>query len=96
MVSQLPDQCPRGDRRAEMSLDQSAVTFTRRVPAALSNVDTLRQYLGTYETPSGGKFDVVLRPDNTLAIQYPDGTFQNLLPVAAAPLPHQGVRGCHL
>jgi hypothetical protein len=66
--------------RAEMSLDQSAVTLTRRVPAALSNVTTLRQYLGTYETASGGKFNVVLRPDNTLAIQYPDGTFQNLLP----------------
>ena len=66
--------------RAEMSLDQSAVTLTRRVPAALSNVTTLRQYLGTYETASGGKFNVVLRPDNSLAIQYPDGTFQNLLP----------------
>jgi CubicO group peptidase (beta-lactamase class C family) len=66
--------------RAEMSLDQSAVTLTRRVPVALSNVTTLRQYLGTYETASGGKFNVVLRPDNTLAIQYPDGTFQNLLP----------------
>ena len=66
--------------RAEMSLDQSAVTLTRRVPAALSSVTTLRQYLGVYETASGGKFNVVLRPDNTLAIQYPDGTFQNLLP----------------
>lgn len=66
--------------RAEMSLDQSAVTLTRRVPAALTNVTTLRQYLGTYETPNGGKFDVVLRPDNTLAIQYADGTFQNLMP----------------
>ncbi len=66
--------------RAEMSLDEGAVTLTRRVPAALSNVATLRQYLGTYETPSGGKFDVVLRPDNTLAIQYADGTFRNLIP----------------
>jgi len=66
--------------RAEMSLDEAAVTFTRRVPAVLSSVTTLRQYVGTYETPSGGKFDVVLRPDNTLAIRNADGTFQNLVP----------------
>lgn len=66
--------------RVEMSLDQAAITLTRRVPAELSNVATLRQYVGTYETPSGGKFDVVLRPDNALAIQYADGTFQNLIP----------------
>lgn len=66
--------------RVEMSLDQAAITLTRRVPAELSNIATLRQYVGTYETPSGGKFDVVLRPDNALAIQYADGTFQNLIP----------------
>lgn len=66
--------------RAEMSLDEAAVTLTRRAPAALSSVVTLRQYLGTYETPNGGKFDVVLRPDNTLAIQSAGGTFQNLIP----------------
>ncbi len=35
---------------------------------------------GTYETLNGGKFDVVLRPDGTLAIQYAGGTFQNLIP----------------
>lgn len=72
---------PQGEiDKAAMSLDEAAVTFTRRVPAALSSVATLRQYLGTYETASGGKFDVVLRPDNTLAIQYASGTFQNLIP----------------
>jgi CubicO group peptidase (beta-lactamase class C family) len=65
--------------RAEMSLDEAAVVFTRRVPAALTSVTTLRQYLGNYETPSGGKFDVVLRPDNTLAIRNADGTFQDLI-----------------
>jgi hypothetical protein len=63
-----------------MSLDEAAIAFTRRVPAALSSVATLRQYLGTYETASGSKFDVVLRPDSTLAIQYASGTFQNLIP----------------
>ena len=72
---------PQGEiDRAEMSLDEAAISFTRRVPAALTSTATLRPYTGTYETPNGGKFDVVLRPDNTLAIQYPNGTFQNLVP----------------
>ncbi|MFN2601810.1 MAG: serine hydrolase [Gemmatimonadaceae bacterium] len=72
---------PQGEiDRAEMSLDEAAVQFTRRIPAALSSAATLRQYLGTYVTASGGKFDVVLRPDGTLAIQYANGTFQNLIP----------------
>jgi hypothetical protein len=66
--------------RAEMSLDEAAVPFTRRVPAALSSAATLRQYLGTYVTPSGSTFDVVIRPDGVLALQYPSGTFQNLIP----------------
>ncbi len=72
---------PQGEiDRAEMSLDEAAVVFTRRVPAALSSVATLRQYLGTYETPSGGTFDVALRTDSTLAIRNANGTFQNLIP----------------
>ena len=72
---------PQGEiDRAEMSLDEAAVSFTRRVPSALTSVTTLRQYVGTYETPTGGKFDVVIRPGDTLAIQNPDGTFQNLIP----------------
>jgi len=72
---------PQGEvARAEMSLDEAAVVFTRRVPAALSSVATLRQYLGSYRTPSGGTVDVVLRPDSTLAIRSPGGTFQGLIP----------------
>ncbi|HYN81620.1 MAG TPA: serine hydrolase [Gemmatimonadaceae bacterium] len=72
---------PQGEiDRAEMSLDQAAVVFTRRVPASLASAATLRQYLGSYETPSGNKFDVVLRTDGTLAIQYANGSFQNLIP----------------
>jgi hypothetical protein len=66
--------------RAELSLDEAAVAFTRRIPAALTAEATLRQYLGTYVTANGGKFNVVLRPDGTLAIQYASGTFQNLIP----------------
>jgi CubicO group peptidase (beta-lactamase class C family) len=72
---------PQGEiDRAEMSLDESAVVFARRVPAALTSVETLRQYIGTYETPSGNKFDVVIRPGKSLALQYADGTFQDLIP----------------
>ncbi len=66
--------------RAEMSLDEAAVIFTRRVPAALTSVTTLSQYLGTYESPSGAKFDLVLRPGNSLAIRNADGTFRDLIP----------------
>jgi CubicO group peptidase (beta-lactamase class C family) len=72
---------PQGEvAKAEMSLDQAAVAFTRRTPAALTTVATLRQYVGTYETATGSKFEVVLRPDNTLAIQNASGTFQDLIP----------------
>jgi hypothetical protein len=63
-----------------MSLDQAAVVFTRQVPAALTTVETLRQFAGTYATPTGGKFDVVIRPGHILAIHYADGTFQDLIP----------------
>lgn len=41
----------------ELSLDEAAVSFTRRVPAVLSSAETLRQYLGIYRTPNGGRFD---------------------------------------
>ena len=72
---------PQGEiDRAEMSLDEAAISFTRRVPAELALASTLGQYRGTYMTPSGGHFDVVLRPDGTLALQYANGTFQNLIP----------------
>jgi CubicO group peptidase (beta-lactamase class C family) len=47
---------------AEISLDETAVTFTRRVPPALLAEETLRPYAGTYRTPSGGKVEVVYRP----------------------------------
>jgi CubicO group peptidase (beta-lactamase class C family) len=72
---------PQGEiYRAEMSLDEAAVPFTRRVSAALASTATLRRYLGTYATPSGSTFEVVLRPDGVLALKNPGGTFQNLIP----------------
>jgi CubicO group peptidase (beta-lactamase class C family) len=72
---------PQGEiDRAEMSLDESAAIFVRRVPVVLSAATTLRQYVGTYETPSGAKFDVIIRPNGTLALQYASGAFQDLIP----------------
>jgi hypothetical protein len=66
--------------RAETSLDEGAIVFTRRVPALLTNVATLKQYVATFETPNGGTIDVVIRPDSTLALMFPNGQFQQLLP----------------
>lgn len=72
---------PQGEiDRVETSLDEAAVIFTRQVPAVLSSAATLRQYLGTYTTPNGGTFDIVIRPNGTLALQYANGTFQDLIP----------------
>ena len=63
-----------------MSLDQAEVTFVRRVPAELSTPATLRQYVGTYVTPSGATFDVALKEDGTLGINFPGQPFQALVP----------------
>lgn len=53
---------------AELSLDEAAVTFVRRVPPALLTEATLRPYAGTYRTPSGGKVEVVYQPGVGLVI----------------------------
>jgi hypothetical protein len=66
--------------RAQMSLDENAITFTRRVPAALSSVATLGRYVGMYTTPNGGKFNVTILPDSALALQYANGQVQRLIP----------------
>jgi hypothetical protein len=54
---------------AEISLDEAAVTFTRRVPAALKADATLQQYAGTYQSPSGGKIEVAFQPGKGLSIR---------------------------
>ena len=54
---------------AEISLDEAAVTFTRRVPAALTADATLQQYAGTYQSPSGGKVEVAFQPGKGLSIR---------------------------
>lgn len=72
---------PQGEvDRAVMSLDQAEATFTRRVAAALSARETLARYAGTYETPTGAKFQVVLQEDGTLGIAFPGSPFQKLRP----------------
>jgi CubicO group peptidase (beta-lactamase class C family) len=53
---------------ADLSLDEAAVTFARRVPPALVAEATLRPYAGTYRTPSGGKAEVVYRPGAGLVL----------------------------
>ena len=50
------------------------------MPPALSAADTLRQYAGHYETPTGAKFDVVLKQDGTLGIAFAGQPFQALVP----------------
>ena len=72
---------PQGEvDKAVMSLDQAEVTFVRRVPAELSAPATLRQYVGTYLTPSGASFDVALKEDGTLGVKFPGQPFQALVP----------------
>jgi hypothetical protein len=67
--------------RAEMPVDDAVLVFKRRVPVALANVATLRQYVGTYGTSTPTKFDVVLRADTSLAIKDGSGALQHLEPV---------------
>jgi CubicO group peptidase (beta-lactamase class C family) len=61
---------PMGEIEAvEMSLDEAAVTFMRRVPPALSSDATLQTYAGTYITPSGAKTVLTFQPGKGLAIR---------------------------
>jgi len=70
---------PQGDvDKATMSLDEAEATFVRR-PATLDKA--LGQRLaGTYETPSGGKFQVVLRPGSGLYFVQLGAPDQKLIP----------------
>jgi CubicO group peptidase (beta-lactamase class C family) len=70
---------PQGDvDKAVMSLDEGEVTFVRR-PETLSD-QMLRQLAGTYETPSGAKFQVVLQDNGRLATVYPGQPTDELVP----------------
>jgi hypothetical protein len=72
---------PQGEiDRAVISMDEAEVAFGRRVPRELSLLDTLRPYAGTYLTPTGAKFQVVLQESGTLGVVFPGQPFQALLP----------------
>jgi hypothetical protein len=58
---------PQGDiDRATMSLDEAEATFTRR-PLTVS-AELVQKLVGTYETPSGFKFQVVMKPGSGLYV----------------------------
>lgn len=70
---------PQGDiDKATMSLDEAEAVFTRRP----TTIDTaLAQRLaGTYETPSGGKFQVVMKPGGGLYVVFSGAPEQRLIP----------------
>ena len=72
---------PQGEiDKAVMSLDEAEVAFVRAVPAELSLPATLRQYAGTYETPTGARFEVSLKENGTLGLLFPGRPFQELVP----------------
>ena len=75
---------PQGEiDRATMSLDEAEAVFARKAPtldAALA-----ARLAGTYETPSGLKFQVAARPGNELYLLFPGQPEQKLLP-------HKGLR----
>jgi hypothetical protein len=56
---------PQGDiDKATMSLDEAEATFVRRAPKL--DPATAQRLAGTYESPSGFKFQIVFRPDGQL------------------------------
>ncbi|MBZ5590467.1 MAG: serine hydrolase [Acidobacteriia bacterium] len=60
---------PQGDvEKAVMSLDEAEATFTRK-PVTLDRA-MLEKLAGTYETPTGAKFQVVLKEDGSLLMVF--------------------------
>jgi len=72
---------PQGEvDRVFVSLDEAEVSFPRRVPTSLSDMATLRRYAGTYKTPTGARFEVVLRENGSLGLAFAGQPFQALIP----------------
>ena len=72
---------PQGEiDKAVVSLDEAEVSFVRRIPATLFALETLRPYAGTYETPTGAKFEVLLKENGVLGLAFPGQPFQTLIP----------------
>ena len=71
---------PQGDvDQAVISLDQAEVVFTRK-PETL-DPKLLEKLAGTYMTPSKVKFEVLYQPGTGLALAFPGGPPQKLIPV---------------
>jgi len=71
---------PQGEiDRLTSSLDESEVTFIRRVDASLSDPKILQQYTGKYEL-GGGVLEVVLKDDNFLYLIVPGQPTYQLAP----------------
>ncbi len=71
---------PQGDvDNAVISLDQAEVIFTRKPETIDSKV--LEKLAGTYLTPSKVKFQVTYTPGSGLALAFPGGPPQKLIPV---------------
>jgi len=71
---------PQGDiENAVMSLDQAEVVFTRKPPTL--DASLLEKLAGTYLTPSKVKFQVTYTPGAGLALAFPGGPPQKLIPL---------------
>jgi len=70
---------PHGDvDKVTMSLDEAEATFARKAETLAP--ETLRQLAGTYETPSGGKFQVAFTDEGGLKIVFPGQPDLKLIP----------------
>ena len=70
---------PQGDlATAVMSLDEAEASFTRRPPALEPQL--LSRLAGTYENPTGVKFQVVLKQDGSLYVVMPGAPEDKLIP----------------
>ncbi len=70
---------PQGDiDRAVMSLDEAEATFIRK--AQVLDAKVLGELAGTYETPTGLKFQAVLKEDNSLCLVFPGQPEEKLIP----------------
>ena len=70
---------PQGEiDRATMSLDEAEAVFMRKAPTLDEALAS--RLAGTYETPSGAKFQVVTKPGGGLYMLFPGAPEQKLLP----------------
>ena len=65
--------------QAVISLDQAEVVFTRKRETL--DPKLLEKLAGTYMTPSKVKFEVLYQPGTGLALAFPGGPPQRLIPV---------------